>query len=426
MTEKYSKLVIENIKKLVYEKSSNQRWSEVFSNCFDNTLETTVKITELGDTFVITGDIPAMWLRDSSAQIKPYLAVVNQDPRIKQLICGLVDRQIKCILLDPYANAFNETANSHCYHQDLTEMNSWIWERKYEVDSLCYPIELAYLLWKKTGETSHFTNAFKQAAKLIIEVFKTEQRHEHSLYRFERFGERPEDTLSNDGVGEPCGFTGMTWSGFRPSDDSCTYNYLIPANMFAVVILRYLEEIFKTIYKDNALAEKSKLLSIEIDQGICEWGIVEHQGKKVYAYEVDGLGNYLLMDDANVPSLLAAPYLGYCSIDDEIYQNTRKLLLSDQNPYYYKGTYLRGIGSEHTPKNYVWPIALCIQGLTADNQDEKVELLNTLVQTDAGTNHMHEGINVNDPKSYTREWFSWANMMFCELLLDYLEIRKLE
>ena len=419
MNANYSKSVIEELKKRVAAKSTNPRWSEVFSNCFDNTLETTVKTTA-EDTFVITGDIPAMWLRDSSAQIKPYLAVANEDEGIKRLIRGLVDRQIKCILIDPYANAFNETENGHCYHQDLTEMNDWIWERKYEVDSLCYPIELAYLLWKKTGETAHFTNDFKQAAETILNLFETEQQHENSPYRFERFGERPEDTLSNNGFGEPCAYTGMTWSGFRPSDDSCTYNYLIPANMFAVVILGYLVEILINIYGDESLAKQAEHLKQEIDNGIEKWGIVEHQGQKVYAYEVDGLGNYLLMDDANVPSLLAAPYLGYCSIDDEIYQNTRRLILSSQNLYYYEGTALKGIGSEHTPKEFVWPIALCVQGLTTNNQIEQAELLNMLVQTDAGTNHMHEGINVNDANQYTREWFSWANMMFCELLLKYL------
>ncbi|MEG0781829.1 glycoside hydrolase family 125 protein [Carnobacterium sp.] len=422
MTIQYSKEVIETLKATVAQKSSNPRWSEVFSNCFDNTLETTVKLTEAEDIFVITGDIPAMWLRDSSAQIKPYLVIANQDPKIKEMIQGLLERQIKCILIDPYANAFNETENGACYHQDITEMNGWIWERKYEVDSLCYPTELAYLLWKKTGETNHFTKEFKQAAETIIKLFKTEQRHENSTYRFERFGERPEDTLSNDGLGEPCGYTGMTWSGFRPSDDSCTFNYLVPANMFAVVILGYLAEIFEEIYHEKTAVEEANQLKKEINRGIEEWGIVEHEGKKVYAYEVDGLGNYVLMDDANVPSLLAAPYLGYCEIDDAIYQQTRAVLLSEKNPYYYEGNYLKGIGSEHTPKEYVWPIALAIQGLTTNKKAEKIEMLNKLVETEAGTNYMHEGINVNNPNEYTREWFSWANMMFCELLLDCLEL----
>lgn len=422
MTIQYSKEVIETLKATVAQKSSNPRWSEVFSNCFDNTLETTVKLTEAEDIFVITGDIPAMWLRDSSAQIKPYLVIANQDPKIKEMIQGLLERQVKCILIDPYANAFNETENGACYHQDITEMNGWIWERKYEVDSLCYPIELAYLLWKKTGETNHFTKEFKQAAETIINLFKTEQRHENSTYRFERFGERPEDTLSNNGLGEPCGYTGMTWSGFRPSDDSCTFNYLVPANMFAVVILGYLAEIFEEIYHEKTAVEEANQLKEEINRGIEEWGIVEHEGKKVYAYEVDGFGNYVLIDDANVPSLLAAPYLGYCEIDDAIYQQTRAVLLSEKNPYYYEGNYLKGIGSEHTPKEYVWPIALAIQGLTTNKKAEKIEMLNKLVETEAGTNYMHEGINVNNPNEYTREWFSWANMMFCELLLDCLEL----
>ncbi|MFK4567767.1 glycoside hydrolase family 125 protein [Enterococcus sp. UD-01] len=423
MTSFYSTTAIEQLKHRVAQTASNPRWSEVFSACFDNTLATTVKITA-GDTFVITGDIPAMWLRDSTAQMKPYLGLAQTDSAIRKMICGLVKRQIKCILIDPYANAFNETENGQCYHQDQTEMNGWIWERKYEVDSLCYPVELAYLLWQKTGETSHFTTAFKKAAASIIQVFKTEQRHEHSPYRFERFGERPEDTLSHQGRGESCGYTGMTWSGFRPSDDSCTYPYLVPANMFAAVILGYLAEIFTVIYQDKELTEQAAQLKAEITAGIEKWGIVEHEGKKVYAYEVDGLGNFLLMDDANVPSLLAAPYLGYCRIEDPIYQNTRALILSKQNPYYYTGNYLQGIGSEHTPKQYVWPIALAMEGLTTTERNRQKELLDMLVSTENGTNHMHEGINVDDPSHYTREWFSWANMMFCEFLLEYLGLNE--
>ncbi|MGX6961408.1 glycoside hydrolase family 125 protein [Vagococcus xieshaowenii] len=396
----------------------DDKLSQVFNQCIDNTLETTVKITDEGDTFVITGDIPAMWLRDSSAQLKPYLFLAKESSEIRQIITGLIKRQMKCILIDPYANAFNEEDNGHCYHQDETEMTGWIWERKYEVDSLCYPIELAYLLWKETGQTSHFDQAFFNASKLIIETFKVEQHHEHSPYHFERFGERPEDTLTNNGLGEPVGYTGMTWSGFRPSDDSCRYNYLIPANMFAVVVLKYLNEIMLTIYQDAITAEEAACLANEIDLGIQTYGIVTHEGKRVYAYEVDGLGNYVLMDDANVPSLLAAPYLGYCDIDDECYLATRDLILSTDNPYFYQGEFLEGVGSFHTPPNYVWPIALSIQGLTSTNYDEKIRLLDMMANNDGGTNYMHEGVYVDDPSQYTREWFSWANMMYCALLLD--------
>nr|WP_249338872.1 glycoside hydrolase family 125 protein [Vagococcus zengguangii] len=403
----------------------DDKLSQVFDQCIDNTLETTVKITAEGDTFVITGDIPAMWLRDSSAQLKPYLFLANKNKEIKHLIAGLIERQIKCILIDPYANAFNEADNGHCYHQDETEMNGWIWERKYEVDSLCYPVELAYLLWKETGEVNHFTPAFLEVAKLIIETFKVEQHHEQSPYRFERFGERPEDTLTNGGFGEPVGYTGMTWSGFRPSDDSCRYNYLIPANMFAVVILNYLNEIMLSIYEEPIVAEQASTLAKEIDSGIQQYGVIEHEGKQVYAYEVDGLGNYVLMDDANVPSLLAAPYLGYCSKEDVRYLATREFILSNNNPYYYEGEYLKGVGSFHTPPQYVWPIALAIQGLTSTNNEEKRQLLEMMAYNDGGTNFMHEGVCVDNPEQYTREWFSWANMMYCTLLLDtYPEIIK--
>src|SRR5699024_210654 len=226
------------------------------------------------------------------------------------------------------------------------------------------------------------------------------------------------DTLSHDGQGAPVTYTGMTWSGFRPSDDACKYGYLIPANMFAAVVLKQLQEIATEIFNDSELAKQASDLAAEIDQGIQKYGKVEHpEYGTIYAYETDGLGNYNLMDDANVPSLLSMPYLGYCDIHDEIYQNTRKFLLSTSNPYYYEGKAAKGIGSPHTPEHYIWHIALAIQGMTAQTAEEKNEILALFKTTDAGENLMHEGFHVDDPKQYTRPWFSWANSMFSEFIL---------
>lgn len=416
---------IQNLMDKVTEKSKeNPRWAENFNASFSNTLLTTVKKQTDGTTFLLTGDIPAMWLRDSTAQVRPYLLVAKEDADISDMIAGVVERQLQYVNLDPYANAFNEEANNAGHQDDHTEMNPWIWERKYEIDSLCYPIQLSYLLYKETGRTDQFNETFKEAVKKTLALWKVEQNHENSPYNFERDTWREEDTLVNDGKGSPIGVTGMTWSGFRPSDDRCIYNYLVPSNMFAVVVLDYLKEVYMEILKDSAIVDEITALREEIQSGIEKFAKVKNAaGETVYAYEVDGLGNYSIMDDSNVPSLLAAPYLGYCAEDDEVYLATRKTILSKENPYFYEGDCAKGIGSSHTPENYVWPIALAMEGLTTSDKNEKKRILDLLVENDAGTKLMHEGFDVNNPNDYTREWFSWANMMFCELLLDYYDLR---
>lgn len=399
-------------------------WAENFNAAFANTLLTTVKRHEDGTTFLLTGDIPAMWLRDSTAQVRPYLVVAKEDPELADMISGLVKKQFSYICIDPYANAFNETANGAGHQTDHTEMNDWIWERKYEIDSLCYPVQLAYLLYKNTGRTDQFNEDFVKGVHKLVQVFKTEQNHDNSNYTFTRDTWRKEDTLINDGKGAPIAVTGMTWSGFRPSDDACRYGYLVPSNMFAVVILGYLEELFTDVLENEELKKEIGQLKEEIDAGINAYGTTKNQaGEQIYAYEVDGLGNATVMDDSNVPNLIAAPYLGYLSENDEIYQKTRKTLLSKENPYFYEGKFAKGIGSSHTPENYVWPIAMAMEGMTTSDKKEKERILNQLVATDAGTHLMHEGFDVNDPAQYTREWFSWANMMFCELVMDYFDIR---
>lgn len=426
MTCKEIPISVQNFMKDITKKcgEKHSKWAKNFNACFANTLQTTVKKLDDGTTFLLTGDIPAMWLRDSTAQVRPYLVIAKEDKEIADMISGLVERQFKFINLDPYANAFNEEANNAGHQTDQTEMNPWVWERKYEIDSLCYPIQLAYLLWKSTGSIDHFNENFVGAMKKILDLWKVEQNHINSPYNFVRDTWRKEDTLINDGKGAPVDVTGMTWSGFRPSDDACEYGYLVPSNMFAVVVLGYAKEIFKDILHNDEMVIKIDTLRNEIQKGIEDYSKVRNKsGEEIYAYEVDGRGNYNIMDDSNVPNLISAPYLGYCDENDELYLATRKTILSKENPYFYEGKYAKGIGSSHTPENYVWPIALAMEGLTTSNKDEKERILNLLVDCDGGTNLMHEGFHVDDPTKYTREWFSWANMMFCELLMDYLDIK---
>jgi meiotically up-regulated gene 157 (Mug157) protein len=401
-------------------------WAENFNACFANTLTTTVTRHDDGTTFLLTGDIPAMWLRDSTAQIRPYLALARSDAGLADMIAGLIRQQFRYIAIDPYANAFNETPNGATWdpHDRSDHSSPWLWERKYEVDSLCYPIQLAWLLYANTGRTDHFDDGFVSGVTAILDVFETEQHHTDSPYFFIRDTTLPTETLDNNGKGSPVAITGMTWSGFRPSDDACTYHYLVPANMFAVVVLGYLERIFGGAILDDArIASRATTLRAGIDEGIQRYALTANRdGERIWSYETDGLGHHLVMDDSNVPSLMAAPYLGYCTPDDPTYLATRRTLLSSENPYYYEGRHLAGIGSPHTPKNYVWPIALSVEALTSPNKSDKARTLDRLVAADAGTHLMHEGVDVNNPANYTREWFSWANMMFCELVMDYFDI----
>lgn len=399
-----------------------QKLYEMFENCYTNTLDTTVKRMEDGTTYVITGDIPAMWLRDSVAQLRPYLIPAKEDEEIADILVGLAKRQFCCINIDPYANAFNETDNGNCWEKDETEMNDWLWERKYEIDSLCYPIQFAYLIWKNTGRTDQFGGEFIEAVEKILKVFRTEQHHEEeSPYYFVRKNTYFTDTLSRDGKGALVkSGIGMTWSGFRPSDDACTYGYLVPSNMFAAVVLGYLKEIALEILNNKELAEHAAALEQEIREGIENYAITKKEGYgDVYAYETDGYGQYNLMDDANVPSLLSMEYLGYKGRSEEVAENTRKLILSEANPFYFSGSKASGIGSPHTPVGYIWHISLAMQGLTAESREEKKRIIDLLASTDGGKKLMHEGFHVDDDTKYTREWFSWANAMFSELVLDY-------
>lgn len=400
---------------------------DIFASAIRDTLDRTIHLEDDGTTFVITGDIPAMWLRDSACQIRPYLAIAGEDPALQSMIEGLIRRQAACVLIDPYANAFNETANGNCWAHDKTDMKPELWERKYEIDSLCYALQLPYLYWKNTGITRQFDDTFLAAAKTILYVFRTEQDHENkSPYSFEREGSVFTDTLSRGGKGALVkSSTGLIWSGFRPSDDACVYGYLIPSNMFASVVLAGLSEIADVIYHDKTLAAEARSFSEEIRSAVTKYALLHTADSQdlFYAYEVDGYGQYFVADDANLPSLLAMPWFGYCAPDDPYYRNTRKVVLSDMNPYFYEGAQLRGIGSPHTPPRYVWHIALGMQGLTADDPEEKAEMLRRMALSDAGTGCMHEGVNVDDPSQFTRSWFSWANSVFCELAMDICGIR---
>lgn len=404
----------------------------MFENCFPNTLDTTVKFKKengVPDTFVITGDIDAMWLRDSSAQVWPYLPLMQKDEHLREMIEGLIRRQTKCILIDPYANAFNPRPlpDGPCMN-DGTDMNPMVFERKWEIDSLCYSIRLAYHYWKKTGDTSVFNADWKKAMALVVKTFKEQQRKDsRGSYSFLRVTDRQLDTLNNVGYGNPVNPVGLIASSFRPSDDATTFAFLIPSNLFAITSLMQLAEISEKVTKDTNFAKECKALAAEVKRAVKKHAILQHPVcGKVYPYEVDGFGNNYFMDDPNVPSLLSLPYLGCVSQKSKIYQRTREMVWSENNPYFFRGQKAVGIGSPHIGTyDMIWPMSIIMYALTSDDDNEIKEAIRTLRDTDANTGFMHETFHKNDPENYTRDWFAWVNTLFGELILKLEEQGKL-
>lgn len=396
--------------------------ARIFSNCFPNTLDTSVVFrfdNGIPDTFIFAGDIQAMWLRDSTAQVWPYLEFMNEDENLKLLIMGLINRQTKCILIDPYANAFNYETSTSIWSNDLTEMKPELHERKWELDSLCYPIRLAYNFWKLTGDTSCFNDEWKTATKLIYNTFVQQQRkNDCGPYKFGRVTAWSTDTVPGNGYGNPIKPNGLIVSIFRPSDDATIFPFLIPSNFFAVISLRQLSEMYKIIFSDNEFSNKCLILAEEIENAIYNFAVSFHLNyERIFAYEVDGYGNKLFMDDANIPNLLSLPYLGCVDIDDKIYQETRRFILSEDNPYYFKGKYAEGIGSPHTLINKIWHLSIIMRIMTSISEEEIFQNIRFLKNTHANTFFMHESFNKDNPFEYTRSWFPWPNSLFGEMIL---------
>ena len=432
----FSSKAVEQLIAEVKDAITDPKLKWMFENCYPNTLDTTVKFQMKGkkpDTFVITGDIEAMWLRDSSAQVWPYLQLLKQDKELQLLVAGLINRQAQCILLDPYANAFNDGPKGSYWETDNTQhMIKELHERKWEIDSLCYPIRVAYYYWLLTGDTSVFDADWHKAMQLVVKTFKEQQRKDGlGPYSFMRDCDRPTDSQINGGFGAPVKPVGLIVSAFRPSEDATQYGFLIPSNMFAVVSLRQLAEIENKVYGNADFAGQCLDLASEVDEAIQKYGVVNHPvAGKIYAFEVDGFGNSLCMDDANVPSLLGAPYLGYCKVDDALYQNTRKFVWSDNNPYFFKGKAGEGIGGPHVGLDYAWPMSIIMKGLTTGDAAELKECLTLLRNTDADTGFMHESFHVDNPAKFTRSWFAWTNTLFGELIVkiyhEHPELLKTE
>jgi len=434
-----SEAVEREIKRIKEILKDNPYLSWMFENCYPNTLDTTVhyrkdKVDGEDDTFVYTGDIHAMWLRDSGAQVFPYVQLANEDPELKKMLRGTILRQFKLINIDRYANAFNDGPTGGEWQKDGTDMKLEDHERKYEIDSLCYPIRLAYEYWKVTGDTTIFGDVWLKAIENILLTFHEQQRKDGpGPYRFVRVTDRQLDTVCCNGMGAPAKPCGLIASFFRPSDDATTFLYLIPSNFMAVTSLRKAAEILLEVENGKEKGESGKLaddclaLADEVENALKKYAINHHpKYGDIYAYEVDGFGNQLLMDDANVPSLLAMAYLGDVPKDDPVYQNTRRFVWSEDNPYFFKGKAGEGIGGPHVGQDMPWPMSIMMKAFTSSDDKEIQECIVMLQNTDAGKGFIHESFHKDDASRYTRDWFAWQNTLFGELILKLVNEGKVE
>lgn len=410
---------------------TNPKLAWMFENCFPNTIDTTVHFRTDADgnpdTFVYTGDIAAMWLRDSGAQVWPYVQLASADPELRQMIAGVIRRQLACICLDPYANAFYDGPVVGQWATDGTDMRPGVHERKWEIDSLCYPIRLAYEYWKRTGDTSVFDRQWLTAIGKILATFREQQRFDGpGSYKFLRVTDRALDTLNNAGLGAPVKPCGLIASSFRPSDDSTTFQFLVPSNFFAVSALRKAAEILADVNSRTDLADECRALADEVSAALQAQAIYQHpEFGPIYAFEVDGFGNHMLMDDANVPSLLALPYISDVNTDDPVYQNTRRFVWSHSNPYFFSGEAGEGIGGPHVGYDMVWPMSIMMKAFTSTDDAEIARCIKMLMHTDASTGFMHESFHKDDATRFTREWFAWQNTLFGELILKLIADGKL-
>jgi uncharacterized protein len=401
----------------------------LFENCYPNTLDTTVEFGTFEgkpDTAVITGDIAAMWLRDSSAQVWPYLPLAAKDAQLRRMLEGIIRRQARCILIDPYANAFMANLDApplEWSRTDATEMKQGVGERKWELDSICYPIRLSHGYWRATGDTSPFDKTWHSAMKLVVETMRVQQRRQgQGPYHFQRTSRIPTETLPGGGYGAPVLPVGLIASGFRPSDDACTFPFLVPSNLFAVTTLGYLAQMANEILHDSALASQADALANEVKKALQQHAVAQTAEGTIWAYEVDGYGSQLLMDDANVPSLLALPYIN-SSPDAALYSRTRSFVWSDRNPWFFQGSAGEGIGGPHEGKDMIWPMAITTYALTSQSDTEIAHALAMLKHASAGSGFMHESFNRSDATKFTRSWFAWANSLFGELVANVAATR---
>lgn len=406
----------------------DEELSWMFENAYPNTPDTTVfhseDASDRSDTYVITGDIEAMWLRDSTAQVWPFLRLATADAELRKMLRGVIRRQAWGLRLDPYANAFYREAVFGEHRTDLTEMLPGVHERKWELDSLAAFLRLSCGYWKSTNDIEPFDADWLGAMERLLETARTEQKGlGFSRYSFQRA--TPEGcSLPASGVGDPYRPCGLIRSAYRPSDDLCKLPFHVPANAMISTFLMDVVPLLKVL-NVHPLAEEAARISIEVRAALKKHALVQHPVHgRIWAYEIDGYGGCYLMDDANAPSLLALPYFGFSCRQDPDYLRTRNFVLSEDNPYFHRHCGIEGVGSPHTAHGTIWPLSIIMRALTSESDDEILRCLRMLTSTHAGTGFLHEAFHPENPAAFSRSWFAWANTLFGELIVSLWDTRR--
>ncbi|KGY15578.1 hypothetical protein PABG_11571 [Paracoccidioides brasiliensis Pb03] len=446
--------------------------AQIFRNAFPNTLDTTVRWHTKGSesllspppkkpkkpkkkppvtlpsdepwqgpqSFIVTGDINAEWLRDSANQLTQYQSLSKKDPALQTLIHGAINTQTEFILQAPYCNAFQPPPPSKL-NPVLTPQHDIVhpayersvaFECKYELDSLASFLALSNKFYASTQSTAFVTPRWYRAVHTILRVideqsqptFDSENgRYGRNEYTFLRQTTLGTETLNLGGIGNPLNNgTGLVRSAFRPSDDATIFGFFIPANAQMSVELRRTADTIRAAKGPEDLIKTLRQRAATIERGIREYGIVRHpKYGHVYAYEVDGYGSQVLMDDANLPSLLSLPLLGFGKVGDDVYRNTRRMVLEKAgNPYYLVGEAFEGVGGPHVGLQSAWPMSVLIRARTSTDDEEIIQSLG-MVRNASLLGLVHESVNVNNVSEYTRSWFAWANSMFAQTILDLAE-----
>lgn len=428
--------------------------ARLVENCLPNTLDTTILWHQSSETdpqsFVVTGDIHAEWLRDAARQLSVYQPLVKHDEKLKNLMLGAINTQARYINISPYCNAFHPPPRSHVKRGDTAKDDvfprpNWhyVFECKYELDSLASFLTLTNDYYENSdGDLLFLSDLWMRAFEKILIVMKRESVPTFDketgqplgyYYAFKRQTNIGTETLPLNGVGNPVNFgTGLVRSAFRPSDDATILQFFIPANAHMVTELKRLRANFLNskippkFEPEGFIATTDRFIE-QMEEGIKNYGVVQHPNwGSVYAYEVDGYGGNVFMDDANIPSLLSLPDMGFLDATDDVYQNTRKMVLANEgNPYYLEGEYFKGIGGPHIGIQNAWPMSQLVKIRTSDNDHEILDSLHQIMTTTANLGLMHESVHVNSPhgRDFTRSWFAWCNSEFGKTIL-HLALHK--
>ncbi|KAJ9365402.1 hypothetical protein C8Q69DRAFT_299134 [Paecilomyces variotii] len=448
----FSSPAVEKVIKDITARMVDKDLAQIFQNAFPNTLDTTVrwhvnssaaaKLKTRRDgkwqgaqTFIVTGDIDAEWLRDSTNQLAQYQALAKTDESLYSLILGAINTQAEYVIESPYCNAFQPPPPSGLSPSNNGQKDtvhpayepSFVFECKYELDSLAHFLKLGNQFYASTRSTEFVTSRWYTALDTLLGVldaqsqptFNAQNQYVTNQYTFQRETTAGTETLSLSGIGNPLNSgTGLIRSAFRPSDDATILGFFIPPNAMMAVELQRTADVVEAAGGKADLVNKLRTRGKNLEQAVWEHGVVDHKKYgKVFAFEVDGYGSRIIMDDANMPSLLSLPLLGFVDKNDQTYQNTRKMILQkDGNPYYLTGSAFHGIGGPHIGLENAWPMSLLVQALTSNSDDEIVASIN-LVRNSSLLGLVHESINVNNITDYTRPWFAWANSLFAQTIL---------